>query len=153
MDFEIKEIEGLTGPRAHVYSVVLEGDDKTLLAQFFDENEGYPTEIRKVLGKILTMANVTGCRKSFFKEGEGAWGDGVVALRGTGTLRLYGVYFHDAVILFGSGGHKPPEVRAYEDYPPLNAKAQQMKEVAREVYRRIRDGELKVNEDGTLDEI
>lgn len=77
----------------------------------------------------------------------------MVALDNTGRLRLYGIYFHDAVILFGSGGYKPPGVSAYENYPPLNAKAQQMRTIAREINRMIREKELKINEDGTIEYI
>lgn len=152
MEFEITEIEALTGPKAHIYSVIMEGEDKSLLEQFFDENVAYVKDLKKVINKIHIIAHDTGCRRSFFKEGEGAWGDGMVALDFTGRLRLYGIYFHDAVILFGSGGYKPSNVKAYEDHPPLNEKAQQMKVIAKEIYRRITDGELKVNSDGTLDE-
>lgn len=151
MKFEIKEIKNLTGAKARVYSVILDGDKNTLLEQFFDENIKYTKDIKKVLYKINVMSHDTGCRKSYFKEGEGAWADGMVALQGTGHLRLYGIYFHDAVILLGSGGHKPPGVVAYEDHPPLNTKAQQMKAVAKEIYRMITDKELKVHEDGTLE--
>ena len=151
MNFEIREVSNLTGAKARVYSVILDGEENTLLEQFFNENVEYIDDLKKVLYKIHVMAHDTGCRKSYFKEGEGAWADGMVALRGTGHLRLYGIYFHDAVILFGSGGHKPPGVAAYEDYPPLNAKAQQMRTIAKEIYRMIREKELKVHEDGTLD--
>lgn len=151
MKFEIKEIKNLTGAKARVYSIILDGENKTLLEQFFDENVEHIDDLKKVLYKIKVMAQNTGCRKSYFKEGEGALGDGMVALQDTGQLRLYGIYFHDAVILLGSGGHKPPGVRAYEDYPPLNAKAQQMKALAKDIYRMIKEKELKVHEDGTLE--
>ena len=151
MKFEIREVKELTGAKARVYSVILDGEDETLLEQFFDENIKYEKDLNKVLHRIHVMAHDTGCRKSFFKEGEGAWADGMVAMQGTGHLRLYGIYFHDAVILFGSGGHKPPGVAAYEDYPPLNAKAQQMKTIAKEIYRMITEKELKIHEDGTLE--
>ena len=151
MNFEIKEVRNLTGAKARVYSVILDGEENTLLEQFFGENVEHIDDLKKVLYKIHVMAHDTGCRKSYFKEGEGAWADGMVALQGTGHLRLYGIYFHDAVILLGSGGHKPPGVAAYEDYPPLNAKAQQMRTIAKEIYRMIREKELKVHEDGTLD--
>ena len=151
MKFEIREVENLTGTKARVYSVILDEEEKTLLEQFFDENIEHIKDIKRVLYKIHVMAHDTGCRKSYFKEGEGAWGDRMVALQGTGHLRLYGIYFHDAVILFGSGGHKPPGVAAYEDHPPLNAKAQQMKAIAKEIYRMINEKELKVHEDGTLE--
>ena len=152
MDFEIKEIESLTGARAHVYSVILDGDEHTLLERFFDENKSHLADLRKVRNKILVMSKDTGCKKSFFKEGEGALGDGMVALRNTGCLRLYGVYFHEALILLGSGGYKPPGIKAYQDYPPLNVKAQQMRKIAQEIYRRITSRELIVHEDGTLEE-
>lgn len=152
MDFEIKEMESLTGAKARVYSVILEGEEDTLLEQFFNENAHYLKDIKKILYKIRVMANDTGCRRSYFKEGEGAWADGVVALNYTGCLRLYGIYFNEAVILFGSGGHKPPGVRAYQDYPPLDEKAQQVRTIAQMIYKRIKNGELKINEDGSLTE-
>lgn len=152
MDFEIKEMESLTGAKARVYSVILEGEEDTLLEQFFNENAHYLKDIKKILYKIRVMANDTGCRRSYFKEGEGAWADGVVALNYTGCLRLYGIYFNEAVILFGSGGHKPPGVRAYQDYPPLDEKAQQVRTIAQIIYKRIKNGELKINEDGSLTE-
>lgn len=153
MDFKITEIDSLTGAKAHVYSVIMEGEDESLLEQFFNENAKYKKDLLKVINKIHVMSHDTGCRKSFFKEGEGDWADGMVAIKSTGRLRLYGIYFHDAVILFGSGGYKPANIKAYEDYPPLNEKAQQMKEIAKEIYRRITHGELKVYNDGTLEDI
>lgn len=151
MNFEIIEMKNLTGAKARVYSVILDGEENTLLEQFFNENIEYKDDLKKVLYKIQTMAQDTGCRKSYFKIGEGAWADGMIALQGTGRLRLYGIYFHDAVILFGSGGYKPPQIAAYEDYQPLNVKAQQMRTVAKEINRMIAEKELKIHEDGTLE--
>lgn len=151
LSFEIKELEYLTGEKAHVYSVALEGDDKTLLEHFFDENSEFRSDLKKIVNKLFVMAHDTGCRKCFFKEGEGSLGDGMVALQDTGRLRLYGVYFHDAVILLGSGGYKPLGVKAYEDYPPLNEKAQLMKGIAKAINEMIKRKELMINEDGTLE--
>ena len=151
MNFEIIEMKNLTGAKARVYSVILDGEENTLLEQFFNENIEYKDDLKKVLYKIQTMAQNTGCRKSYFKEGEGAWADGMIALQGTGRLRLYGIYFHDAVILFGSGGYKPPQIAAYEDYQPLNVKAQQMRAIVKEINRMIAEKELKIHEDGTLE--
>ena len=150
MNFEIVEIEQLTGEKAHVYSVILEGEDIPLLNQFFNEN-AFHKDIRKVYDKIQVMANDTGFREQFLKIGEGALGDGVFAINYTGTLRLYGIRFHDAVVLFGSGGYKPPEAISYEDYPPLHAKAEQIKQIAKEIYQMILDKELVIKEDGTLE--
>lgn len=150
MNLEIREMTDLSGTEAKVYSVVLDNNSNTLLEQFFEENQSRKRDLRKVLHNIKVMANYTGCRREFFKEGEGRWGDGMVALRNTGLLRLYGVYFHQAVVLFGSGGLKPPGVRSWQDDPDLRQKGEQMEAVAAEIRRMICDGELKVMEDGTL---
>ena len=151
MLFEIVEMKQFTGAKAHVYSVILEGEETPLLDQFFEENKAYPKDLKKVTKRITVMANETGFRRHLIKEGEGAWGDGVFALDFTGQLRLYGIYFHDAVVLFGSGGFKPPGAISYEDHPPLHAKAEQVKAIAKEIYRMIINKELKVNDDGTLE--
>jgi len=152
-DFSIKEIEDLSGKMARIYSVVMDGEESSLLEQFFEENAKYRKDIQKIFERLYVMANDTGCVRSLFKEGEGDWADGMVAIDRTGTLRLYGIYFNDMLILLGSGGYKPPQVRAYQDYPPLNEKAQLMKEIAKEINRRISNGELKVGQDGTLREL
>ena len=67
MDFEIREMKNLTGAKARVYSVILDGDENTLLEQFFNENVEYIDDLKKVLYKIHVMAQDTGCRKIFFK--------------------------------------------------------------------------------------
>lgn len=151
MDFEIVEMKAFSGAKAHVYSVIPEGEETSLLEQFFEENKLYTRDLKKVINKIKVMANDTGFRKQFLKEGEGALGDGVFALDFTGQLRLYGIYFHEAVVLFGSGGYKPPEAKTYQDHPPLHAKVEQIKAIAKDIYRMIIHRELKVNDDGTLE--
>ena len=148
MKFEIKELEELSGKKAHIYSVVLDGDDNTLLEQFFNENMGHANELQTMLSKIRTMADDTGCRRQFFKEGEGAWADGVVALK-AGQLRLYGMYFNNALVLFGSGGWK--DVRAYQEDPKLNAKAQQVREIAKKINKAINEREILIGGDGEID--
>ncbi len=152
-DFKIKEQESLSGDMARIYSVILDGDTNTLLEQFFEENQSYTKALNKILQKLYVMAHEIGCKRSLFKEGEGDLEDGMVAINHTGTLRLYGIYFNDTLIILGSGGYKPPQVRAYQDYPPLFEKAQQMKDIAKEIYRRIKNRELKIGQDGTIREL
>ncbi len=146
MSFQIKEIESLSGPKAHIYSVIIDGYYNTLLEQFFNENEGNEN-LQEMLNKIIVMARKTGCLKQFFKEGEGKFADGVVALS-VGNLRLYGIYFNSTVILLGSGGEK--NVRAYQDDPKLNMKVEQIKYIAKKIYDAIVDREIIVSEDGEL---
>jgi|WetSurMetagenome_2_1015567.scaffolds.fasta_scaffold67623_2 hypothetical protein len=148
MKFDITEIEELSGDKASIYSVVIDGQDETLLEQFFNDNEEYKEELSTILSKIKTMADKTGCRKCFFKEGEGKLADGVVALKG-GKLRLYGLYFNNTVVLFGSGGYK--DVRAYQDDPSLNYKAEEVKQIANKINKAILDGSIKI-ENGEIND-
>ena len=93
------------------------------------------------------MARKTGCLKQFFKEGEGKFANGVVALS-VGNLRLYGIYFNSTVILLGSGGEK--NVRAYQDDPILNAKVEQIMYIAKKINDAIADREIIVSDNGEL---
>ena len=148
MGFEIVEMKELSGDKAHIYSVILNGDGDTLLEQFFNENSSQEKLLKKMLIKIKTMADKTGCLRQFFKDGEGRLGDGVVALA-VQNLRLYGIYFNSTVVLLGSGGIK--NVRAYQDDPVLNKKAEQVKSIASEINRAIINKEFKVSDNGELE--
>ncbi|MCH3993792.1 MAG: hypothetical protein LKE54_01815 [Prevotella sp.] len=149
LKFDIKEIEGLSGEKAHVYSVQLKGENETLLEQFFDENSKYGTDLKEIFNKLCLMGRETGCRRQWFKMNEGCPGDGVAALW-YGQLRLYCLYFDKTAVFFGSGGYKPPQAHAYEEVPELNAKAQQMKEIAKRINQAIIDKDIVINEDGEL---
>ena len=146
MSFRIKEMEKLSGAKAHIYSVKFDGYDETLLDCFFNENEDNKN-LQEMLHKIIVMATKTGCLKQFFKDGEGSLGDGVVALS-VGNLRLYGIYFNNTVVLLGSGGEK--NVRAYQHDPILNAKVEQIKYVAKKINKAIVERDIIVSEDGEL---
>jgi hypothetical protein len=41
MNFDIVEMEGLTGRMAHIYSILPKGEDFTLLEQFFEDIQPY----------------------------------------------------------------------------------------------------------------
>lgn len=149
MDFDIIEIEDFTGRMAHIYSILLDGEELTLLEQFFDDNQMYLAEMNQISEKLIVMGNDTGCRREFFKHEEGAPGDGVAALK-VGNLRLYCLYFDKTAVFFGSGGYKPPEAHAYQEVPELNEKAEQMKNIAKEINQAIIDRKIVIENDGSL---
>lgn len=149
MNFEITELEDLSGKEAHIYSVILEGEETTLLEQFFEENQEHKQELNEILNRILVMGASTGCRRQYFKPYEGRAGDGVMALR-VGQLRLYCLYFDKTAVFFGSGGYKPPEAHAYQEVPGLNEKAEQMKDIARTINNAIKDKDIEIDKDGSL---
>lgn len=147
MKFEIKELTGFSGQKAHIYSVILEGDNLTLLEQFFNENREHPHEIKEIFNRILLMGNETGCRRTFFKPNEGKPGDGVAALK-EGDIRLYCLYFDNTAVFFGNGGYKG--VRAHQDRKELHEKVTQMEEIAKKINNAIKERDIIIEEDGSL---
>lgn len=151
MNFDIEEIEELSGDAASIYSVTIEGEEKTLLEQFFEENVAYETELNDIADKLSVMGQETGCRWDYFKHNEGSPGDGVAVLK-AGRLRLYCLYVDTTIVCFGSGGYKGPEIRAYQEDAELNQKVEQMKAIAKRINKaivekdiEIKDGKLKIN--------
>ncbi len=151
MKFDIVNIEEFSGPKAKIYSIMYEDDDSTLMDHFFDDNmEEHQAELEEMASKLYVMGNDTGCRAHLFKLNEGSPGDGVVALS-CKRMRLYCLRFDNTCIFIGSGGYKPPDIHAYQEDPLLDSKAQEMKEIAACINNAIREKELKVRDDGTLE--
>ncbi len=149
MNFDIVEVEELSGRCAHIYTVRVEGDDNTLLEQFFDSNADHEEELVDIVQRLKVMGNRTGCRRHFFTEGEGVLGDGVMAMK-SGKMRLYGIYFNNAVVLFGSGGWK--ETRTYQEDPKLNKAAMQVREIAKIINKAINNREIIIEPDGIIND-
>ena len=149
MKFEITEMLEFSGEMAHIYSVTLNGEEQTLLEQFFDENAEYEEELGIIVEKLLVMGNDTGCRYDFFKNHEGSLADGVAALR-VGQIRLYCLYFDRTAVFFGSGGYKSPDIKAYQEDPVLNEKAMLMREIAARINKAIIEKDIVIEQDGSL---
>lgn len=94
MKFKILKINNLSGSKAGVYSVVLNGDEETLLNKFVRENEiSFKSETKDILKRLYSIGHTTGARNQFFKEWEGKPGDGVCALYDNPFYaRLYAIY-------------------------------------------------------------
>ena len=151
MKFDIVNIEEFSGPKAQIYSIMYDGDDMTLMDRFFEENfKEHPEDLEEIALKLRVMGSDVGCRLHYFKEHEGALGDGVVALR-CHQMRLYCLRYDNTCVFIGSGGYKPPGIKAYQEDPVLNSKAEEMKKIAACINKAIREKDMKVNEDGTLE--
>lgn len=145
MNFVIEEIEELSGDAASIYSVIIEGEEMTLLDQFFDENAEYEEELKEILNKLYVMGRETGCRWDNFTHNEGSPGDGVSVLK-SGRLRLYCLYVDSTIVCFGSGGYKSPNIRAYQEDAELNSKVEQMKAIAKRINKAIVDKDIEIKE-------
>lgn len=151
MKFDIINIEELSGPKAQIYSIMYEGDDMTLMDHFFEDNEEeHQEDLEEMASKLQVMGNDTGCRAHLFKLYEGEPGDGVVALSHN-RMRLYCLRYDNTCIFIGSGGYKPPDIRAYQEDTLLNSKAEEMKKIAACINKAIIEKDLKVKDDGSLD--
>jgi DeoR/GlpR family transcriptional regulator of sugar metabolism len=60
------------------------------------------------------------------------------------------LYFDNTAVFLGSGGFKPPEIRAYQEDEKLNAKAQQMRRIAKAINEAIKNKDIIVEDDGSL---
>lgn len=150
MKFWIIEHEELSGPKAKIYSILLEGDDMTLAEHFFEDNADHEKELSEMATKLQTMGNNTGCRIQYFKENEGVPGDGMVALR-CGQLRLYCLRYDSSCIIIGSGGYKPPGIAAYQEDPILKEKAYLTRKIIASINNAIIDKDLSIKNDGSIE--
>lgn len=134
---------------AQIYSVIFEDDDMTLMDHFFEDNAQYEEELREMTKKLISMGNDTGCRIQFFKENEGAPGDGLVAFWYK-RMRMYCLRIGSACIILGDGGYKPPEISAYQEDALLNSKAQQMRRIAACINRAIIEKDISIENNGKI---
>ena len=150
MKFKIVKINNLSGSKAGVYSVVLNGDEETLLNKFVRENEiSFKSETKDILKRLYSIGHTTGARNQFFKEWEGKPGDGVCALYDNpdSNLRLYCICFGTQLIVVGSGGHKPKTIRALQEDAKLTEENSIIKEISQQITQRIKDKDIRFSPD------
>lgn len=145
MKYQIVKLKQLSGKKATFYTVVLEGEKKSLFDRFLDENEhGFSHELTDIVDRLEVMANHVGAIKTFFKENEGRLGDLVCALYDSpkANLRLYCIRLGNAVIILGGGGHKPKTIRALQEDDKLSQENSLMRLVSKLLYKKMKDGDL-----------
>ena len=97
MKFELKEIQQLTGQRCKIYSVLMEGDEKTLFEQFLAENRNdSPQEVKIITSDLIAIGKRFGAQDLYFRpKKEGRLGDGIEAIfdKPNANLRLYAIKY------------------------------------------------------------
>jgi hypothetical protein len=107
VNYEIVELENLSGSETTIYSVIMGDDSISLFDYFIKENiVAYKNEVSNILNRLETIGKTTGVREIFFKHKEGKPGDGVCALYDDpdSKLRLYCIRYGKAAIILGGGG-------------------------------------------------
>jgi len=150
MRYKIVKINNYSGNKTTIYSILMEEENETLLNKFVRENEiSFKSETKDILKRLYSIGHTTGARIQFFKEWEGKPGDGVCALFDipTSNLRLYCIYFGSQLIVVGSGGHKPKDIRTLQQDDKLKAENYLLREISVQITQRIKDKEISYTND------
>ena len=147
MKLRIIKLRRLSGPKLTVYTLLDIEKKMSLFENFLIENKLYTIEIKDILQRIRSMANRTGAEEHFFKLHEGNPGDSVIALydHPDKHLRLYCIRLHKGIIILGGGG--PKKVRALQEDEKLNYENKILRLVAKELDKRIKEGEINFSDD------
>jgi hypothetical protein len=152
MKFELKEIQQLTGQRCKIYSVLMEGDEKTLFEQFIAENkDNFPEAADDIYASLMAIGRRHGARDYYFRpKKEGKLGDGVEALFDVPNahLRLYAIKYGGVLLVLGGGGHKPKDIRAFQEDPKLTKENYLVRKIAATLYEAIKNRDLRWNRQG-----
>ena len=152
MKFKLIEIPYLSGRRCKVYSVLIDGEEKTLFEKFTEENEDFfPEEIDAIFQDLADIGQNIGARDHYFRsKKEGILGDGVEALfdRPHANLRVYAVRYGSVLLVLGGGGYKSKEIRAFQEDPKLTKENYLMRQIANTLYKAIRSKDLRWNRKG-----
>jgi putative component of toxin-antitoxin plasmid stabilization module len=152
VNYEIIQLDELSGSKASIYSVLPEGEDLTLFDLFIEEYyEQYPLEIKNIVGLLKTMGETFGIREQLVKSNEGKPGDGVIALYDDPdkNLRLYGIRYGATILVLGSGGEKSKQIRAWQEDKKLKKEAEIVIQISADINQRIQDKEIEFSEDYT----
>ena len=151
MNFKIVQLSQFSGYHAGIYSIYLENEQETLFERFIKENyNSFKSEIIDINSRLITINKKTGARDIYFKLDEGNPGDGVCALydEPERNLRLYCIRFGNSLLILGSGGEKPKNIRAFQDNEKLKEENYLLRDISKQITERIRNKEIQFSEDG-----
>ncbi len=151
MNYEIVELENLSGSKTTIYSVIIGDDSISLFDYFIKENiVAYKNEVINILNRLETIGKTTGAREIFFKHKEGKPGDGVCALYDDpdSKLRLYCIRYGKAAIILGGGGPKSLIVRTWQEDPKLKMEAEEIIKISALIIQFLSSNDLQWSKDG-----
>lgn len=150
MEYEIVKLSPLSGVHCAVYSIVPEKGGLTLYDIFINENiTDFREEVKDINNRLRLIGTKHGARHSYFKHFEGKYGDFVCALYDLPdkNLRLYCIRYGADVVILGGGGLKTKDTMAWQDDRKLTEEATRIIEYAKDISRRMDDGEIYMSRD------
>jgi len=145
MKYRLVKLSSFSANECSIYSILLNDEQETLLEKFIKENKDtFLSEIKDILQRLRTIGHKTGARIDFFKLDEGYPGDGVCALYDDeeSNLRLYCIRYGTQLVVVGSGGPKPKEIRALQEDEKLTEENYFLKRVSAQITQRIKEKEI-----------
>lgn len=143
-------LRALSGELCTMYSIVPGKGALTLYEMFVQENkEQFRQEVRDINNRLRLIGTTFGARHSYFKHFEGRYGDFVCALYDLPdkNLRLYCIRYGTEVVILGDGGLKTQKTRAWQDDPKLSLEATRIISYAKDIAKRMDEGELYLSKD------
>ena len=150
MKLSLKKLHRISGNGASIYVVQFEGETETSLDKFITENSAsFKSETKDIVRRLKSIGLKTGARPQFFKENEGAPGDGVCALYDDpdSHLRLYCIRYGTQIIVVGGGGHKPKTKRTLQEDEKLTEENYFLRWLSSQITQRIKDKEIRYTKD------
>lgn len=151
MNYEIIKLDEFSGTKATIYSALPYGEENTLYDNFVDEyHVEFREEIVSIADLLEDMGNKYGVRENLIKMNEYKPGDGIVAIYDNPdkNLRLYGIRYGSCILVIGSGGVKPKEIKAWQEDEKLSKEIGIVKEISEDILQRINDKEIEFSTDG-----
>ncbi len=145
MKYKIEKLEEVSGRKASIYSIKMEGKEQTIFEQFLEDYcDEFQVEIEEIAAKVYNIGHKYGARNQFFKFNEGKAGDLVMALydHPERKLRIYGIKYASTLIILGSGGHKSKAIRSLQENELLNETNTFMRKVSDDIFKRTREKEI-----------
>ena len=143
LNFTIEELSDLSGKKAKIYTVRINGSNTTIFEDFLAENiEKYPNELQNIIDRLQVIGK-KGAFDYFFKLNEGKAGDGLVAFYETPDkkFRLYCIKYSESYIILGSGGLKT--TRTWNEDPILSKANLNLQQISKQITARMKEGDLK----------
>lgn len=147
MRYRIVEEDEFSGEEAHIYSLIINDEEDTLLDQFIKEYQD-SEDVEDILLQLMDMGKYSGCQEFLIKKGEGKLGDGVCALW-AGNLRLYIIYFNRTAIIVGGGGYK--NTRTWQEDKNLSKNVILLEKISASITKKMNDGCIKLHNNGVLE--
>ncbi len=151
MKYTIVKLERFSGKGASVYSIRMNHSNTTLFDSFLIENSiSFKSETKNIIQRLKAIGNSTGARINFFKDYEGAPGDGICALYDIpkSNLRLYCIRYGTQIVILGNGGFKSKSTKAFQETEKLKEENYLLRQISSQITQRIKDKEIIYSIDG-----